>query len=82
MNKFIRLQHKRRIGKRAIFNYYCQPYTKLLNEMSQQRVDKLIGIYGRTRKVCSCHMCGNPRRKWKQRTLAEIKQDIRDKDEY
>lgn len=25
---------------------------------------------------CSCHMCGNPRKYWKQRTIQELKFDI------
>lgn len=23
---------------------------------------------------CSCHMCGNPRKHWKQRTISELRQ--------
>ena len=26
-------------------------------------------------KGCSCHMCGNPRKHWKQKTLQEIRAD-------
>lgn len=82
MNKLLRLQHRRRIGKRLLHVYHCKPISQLLEEMSQSHIAKLINVYGNTRKVCSCYMCGNPRRRWKQRTLAEIKQSIRDKDDY
>lgn len=37
---------------------------------------RIIGKHARTRQVCSCYMCGNPRRKWKAITLAEKRAGI------
>ena len=34
---------------------------------------KLIGIHATSPKICSCHMCGNPRKYWKEDTFQEKK---------
>lgn len=35
------------------------------------------GLYAKHGKICSCWMCGNPRRKLKERTIQELKaQDV------
>lgn len=33
--------------------------------------DRLIGIFAKTPAKCSCHMCGNPRKHWKELTIQE-----------
>ncbi len=38
--------------------------------------DRNVGIRAHTPHPCSCHICGNARAKWKQKTLQEIKFDI------
>lgn len=30
-----------------------------------------IGMIAHTRRLCSCWMCGNPRKYWKQKTIQE-----------
>jgi hypothetical protein len=35
--------------------------------------DRLIGKHADNLAMCSCHMCGNPRKHWKQRTIQELK---------
>ena len=37
---------------------------------------KQIGFIAHSPKACSCYMCGNPRKHWKQKTFQEIKADI------
>lgn len=29
-----------------------------------------------TRTLCSCYMCGNPRKHWKEKTLQELKNGV------
>lgn len=38
--------------------------------------DRIIGIRAHSPQSCSCHMCGNERKHWKNRTLQELKFDI------
>lgn len=37
--------------------------------------ERLVGIYARTPKPCSCIMCGNPRRHFGARALQERRAD-------
>ncbi len=32
---------------------------------------KKVGIRSHSPKWCSCHMCGNPRKYWKEKTIQE-----------
>jgi hypothetical protein len=34
-----------------------------------------IGKIAHTRRICSCQMCGNPRRYWGQETIQELRAD-------
>tara|TARA_B110000037_G_scaffold221999_1_gene295022 strand:- start:1693 stop:1923 length:231 start_codon:yes stop_codon:yes gene_type:complete len=34
-----------------------------------------IGQLATTPKRCSCHMCGNPRKHWKQKSMQELRAD-------
>lgn len=36
-----------------------------------KKTDAQLGVLSKTAKPCSCWMCGNPRKHWKQRTLKE-----------
>lgn len=45
-------------------------------EISAVFIGKLASTHGRP---CSCHMCGNPRKHYKQKTLQEKKIEIREK---
>lgn len=35
-----------------------------------------IELFSDTMKICSCYMCGNPRKWYKRRTLAERRSDL------
>lgn len=35
-----------------------------------------IGFLAHTPQNCSCHMCGNPRKHWKDKTMQEKKADL------
>jgi hypothetical protein len=37
--------------------------------------DADIGVYAHTPHLCSCYMCGNPRKWWDQKTIQEKKMD-------
>lgn len=37
--------------------------------------DAKVGIRAHTPHICSCYICGNPRKHWKQKTLQELKAD-------
>ena len=42
--------------------------------------DRRIGLTASTHgKKCSCHICGNPRKYWKEKTRQEILQDESEK---
>ena len=34
-----------------------------------------VHLLTETRKLCSCHMCGNPRKHWNEKTMQERKVD-------
>ena len=36
-----------------------------------------IGIHARSPKMCSCHMCGNPRKYWKEETYQEKRENCK-----
>ncbi|MDO5089978.1 MAG: hypothetical protein Q4D61_00395 [Cardiobacteriaceae bacterium] len=44
----------------------------------EERTPKRIGIHAATPKLCSCHMCGNPRRYEGEGTLQERKHGMVD----
>lgn len=48
---------------------------KIAKEWRVNPSPKRIGMISSTPKSCSCHMCGNPRKHWKQKTIQEIKAD-------
>jgi hypothetical protein len=33
--------------------------------------ERMIGKKAHTPAMCSCHMCGNPRKYWKEKTIQE-----------
>lgn len=43
---------------------------------SQEDIEKEIGMYATTRKMCSCMGCGNPRRLHKEQTFKESVADL------
>lgn len=48
---------------------------KIANDWRVNPSPKRIGMIATTPAPCSCDMCGNPRRHWKQKTIQEIKAD-------
>lgn len=51
----------------------CWPY----HFAAWWRDDRIIGIVGTTPAMCSCRMCGNPRRKWGNAGMALTMQERR-----
>ena len=40
------------------------------------KTPRVIGQASHTPKQCSCHMCGNPRKYWKEKTIQERRNEI------
>jgi hypothetical protein len=51
---------------------FLSRYTNLGNPVDEL---KIIGKIYKTRKPCSCFMCGNPRKYFNQKTIQEIRQE-------
>lgn len=60
--KEFRLHHKERL-KRTRKRYWDGGVRK-----AAQQINMIV----RTPAICSCWMCGNPRKWWKQRTIKEL----------
>lgn len=45
--------------------------------VTKGEVPRWIRMHRNTTKLCSCTMCGNPRRKWKKITLQEERENDR-----
>ena len=58
----IRIRQKR--AKQFVFKYF---------DMGKQELLKRANKYMETPKVCSCYLCGNPRKFWKEETCQEVK---------
>jgi len=43
--------------------------------------ERAVGLHAGTPKICSCHMCGNPRRWFRELTLQEQKWHERERAE-
>ena len=41
---------------------------------TQDELQRVLGIYRKTKVPCSCYMCGNPRRHWGYLPMQEVKQ--------
>ncbi len=46
------------------------------NNWTEDELQRVLGIYRKTKVTCSCYMCGNPRRYWHKITRQEIKQHL------
>ena len=42
----------------------------------QDETPRMIGIKAHTPALCSCQMCGNPRKYWKEKTIQERRNEI------
>lgn len=49
---------------------------------SEERRQKHIRKMSETRKPCSCYMCGNPRKHWKDKTVQEHRFDEKMKTDW
>jgi predicted nucleotidyltransferase len=65
----IRRHHLRRL-KRNVREYYCSWAERDENKA------RIVGVLANTRTLCSCWMCGNPRRYLSEHTLAERRADL------
>ena len=65
---FRRHQYNRLKAKRIKQRYWGRGY-----EGFYDWCQSTLGIAVNTPKVCSCYMCGNPRKHWKQVSFKELK---------
>lgn len=56
-------------------------FTKHWGWFDQETYDKHIRKLAENRKKCSCYMCGNARRMFKEKTLQEMKFEAKGIDE-
>ena len=61
-----------RVKHFSLYNYFWSDETE--KEQHQKRMAE-------NRKPCSCHMCGNPRKHWKELTIQEKRAIIDDAEE-
>lgn len=66
---FRRHHHDRMLNKVKDFDMYQNDFWSEEEKLQHQRK------MAETRKPCSCHMCGNPRKVFKEKTLQEKKFD-------
>ena len=50
--------------------------------ISQKELEEKISFATRTPCPCSCHMCGNPRKHWKETPIRELRQHQKINDIY
>lgn len=62
-----RHHHERMLNKVKKFGLYQNYFWSEEEKEEHQRK------MAETRKPCSCHMCGNPRKHWKDKTMQEKK---------
>lgn len=69
----VRRYHYQRLKKKRS-NYWGYPQlTYILRGKWEEMPDDMRAALATTSTPCSCYMCGNPRRYWKQVTLKERK---------
>jgi hypothetical protein len=75
----LRRHHYNRLkSKRENLHYWGRGYND-----SSSWCKASLGIAVNTPKNCSCYMCGNPRKHWKEVTRQELKaNDIKDTQDY
>jgi len=62
-----RHNHERMIDKVKKFRFVLPEFYNGDEEKRQRHIRKMA----ETRKPCSCFMCGNPRKHWKDKTMQE-----------
>jgi len=43
---------------------------------TEDELQRTLGIYRKTKVLCSCYMCGNPRRHWGYLPMREVRQHL------
>lgn len=58
-----RFEKAKRISAKVFRNYHhFHPRNKRLTNFPDKLIQRLLGIYRKTKVPCSCYMCGNPRK--------------------
>jgi|GEM_PF-2348946 len=74
-----RLNKAKKISER-LFKIYHRFDPRVTSDFSSDEIKRLLGIYRKTRKPCSCWMCGS-RRKYEGPTIKEKKQMVDNEDD-
>lgn len=84
-NKFNRQRKLRIRGIKRFKKYHgYHPYSdEAKKHMTSKEINKLVGIYGSTAKICSCYVCCNARRRkgTDNRTLQELREAYTEKEQ-
>lgn len=72
MSRATRIHHQKRIKQKVAKRLRCR---------GSSVDDRRVGIEANTRTICSCHMCGNPRKYYGYRTIQEELFDIIEKEQ-
>lgn len=70
-----RHHHQRMIDKVKKFRWLQPEFWHGSEESREDHIRKMA----ETRHPCSCHMCGNPRKHWKEETVQEYRMSIKEK---
>lgn len=62
-----RHNHKRMLDRVKGFNWLKEKFWRGTESEREMHIKKIA----ETRHPCSCHMCGNPRKNWKEETMQE-----------
>lgn len=49
---------------------------------TESELQRILGIYRKTKVLCSCCMCGNPRRHWGYLPMQEVRQHLNANSQY
>ena len=74
MNKAERRAKAERAKERA-----KRQLTLMWSDSNWPVTDKAVGLHATTPKLCSCYMCGNPRRYFRELTLQEQRWNERER---
>lgn len=69
-----RHHHKRLMNNRK--HYYGGLNNYFIGKRTKDEETRLLNIWARTAQVCSCYMCGNPRKHWNELTRQEVKFNV------
>ena len=70
-----RHHHQRMLDKVKAFHWLKKKFWNGSEDERELHMKKMA----ETRHPCSCHMCGNPRKHWKEETIQEYKMSIKEK---